>query len=124
MTNATANRPPLGLATLPNLSPQLKSGHPETLNTLKTAWDQLVELWRAYDKLLTYSLAIVALLSFGYVLAAATLSVLSWIPFAAPALKLIGFGYASWFGIRHLLFAVNREVLGNQAQQLRVQILG
>lgn len=125
MINAAANRPSFSTQTLASFQPnQLKSSHPQALDSLKNILDQGRGFWQVNKKLITYGTAIIALLSFGYVLAAALLSVLAWVPLATSIFKLVGFGYALKFAIRHLLFADNRQYLGSQAQQFATQILG
>jgi hypothetical protein len=124
MINATAHHPPLGGSSLTTSLANLTVYQAPALDSLKHIWDRSFGLWQANQKLITYASALLALCSFAYVLVIALLSVLAWVPFAASLLKLIGFGFALRFGARHLLFAVNRQDVGSQAQQLKAMILG
>jgi CAAD domains of cyanobacterial aminoacyl-tRNA synthetase len=57
-------------------------------------------------------------------LSLALLEVINAIPLFAPTLELIGFGYASWFVYRYLLFADRRQEFSQNLQDYRAQILG
>lgn len=126
MINAAVNRPPLEESSFNHFTVQhpLTVQQPPALDALKHIWDRSLSIWRANQKLITYTSALLALCSFAYVLAGALLSVLAWIPFAASFFKLSGFGFALWFASRHLLFDVNRQDMGSQAQQLKTMIFG
>ncbi|MBW4550470.1 MAG: CAAD domain-containing protein [Aphanocapsa sp. GSE-SYN-MK-11-07L] len=57
-------------------------------------------------------------------LSLALLEVINAIPFFAPVLELIGFGYSSWFIYRYLLFADRRQDFSQQLNEYKEQILG
>lgn len=73
-----------------------------------------------------------AVIAIGLILAAmpllaflvALLTVINIIPLLSPTLKLIGFGFTTWFVYRYLLFAPNRQELSQELQTLKGQVLG
>ncbi len=81
------------------------------------------EIYQEYKKPITTTGIALAAIPF-LVLTLALLRMINAIPLFAPTFELIGFGYASWFVYRYLLFAERRQELSQEYQSLRERILG
>ncbi|HEY9844642.1 MAG TPA: CAAD domain-containing protein [Candidatus Caenarcaniphilales bacterium] len=85
--------------------------------------ERVGEVHEEYKKPITTVAIALAAIPF-VVLTVALLQMINAIPLFAPTFKLIGFGYASWFVYRYLLFAERRQELSQEYQSLKGKILG
>lgn len=81
------------------------------------------EVYQEYKKPITTAAIALAAVPF-VVLTVALLRMINAIPLFAPTFELVGFGYASWFVYRYLLFADRRQELAQEYQSLKQRVLG
>jgi len=84
--------------------------------------ERLGEVYQEYKKPITTAGIALAAIPF-VVLTVALLRMINAIPLFAPTFELVGFGYASWFVYRYLLFAERRQELAQEYQALKERIL-
>jgi CAAD domains of cyanobacterial aminoacyl-tRNA synthetase len=95
----------------------------------KLAWlltefpEQFDQFFGEYKKPITTAGLVLTAVPF-VALSLALLEVINAIPFFAPVLELIGFGYSSWFIYRYLLFADRRQDFSQNLKGYKEQILG
>jgi len=85
--------------------------------------ERLGEVYREYKKPITTAGIALAAIPF-VVLTVALLRMINAIPLFGPTFELVGFGYASWFVYRYLLFAERRQELSQEYQALKERIIG
>lgn len=85
--------------------------------------ERLNEVYQEYKKPITTAGIALAAIPF-VVLTVALLRMINAIPLFAPTFELVGFGYASWFVYRYLLFADRRQELAHEYDSLKQRVLG